>query len=101
MSHLNSDLLKLITLAEQDAHHLACYRRDFNKLTPEQRRHAASLGNGIGMQFAHLARCASEAGATAHAAMWHSEATRFFDAAAIDEVGADLADYTAELVTSG
>ncbi len=74
MSHLNASLLNLITLAENDAARLSTYRREHAHLTPEQMRHAASLGNGIAMQFAHLARLASEHGAHQHAAMWHSEA---------------------------
>ncbi len=98
MSHLNSELLNLITLAEHDAHRLACYRRDHDQLTPEQMRHAASLGNGIGMQFAHLARQADESHALQHASMWNAEAAAFFDAAALDELAADLADYADELV---
>ena len=98
MSHLNHALLNLITLAEHDAARLSSYRRDHHRLTPGQLRHATNLGNGIGMQFAHLARLASEHGAASHAAMWHVEATAFFDAAGIDELAADLADYADELV---
>lgn len=98
MSHLHASLLNLITLAEHDAARLSTYRREQRQLTAEQRRHAASLGNGIGMQFAHLARLASESGAGQHAAMWHAESAAFFDAAGLDELAADLADYADELV---
>lgn len=98
MSHLNAALLNLIRCAEADAYQLAGYRRDHAQLTPDQHQHAAVLAAGLGMQFEHLARLAAEHHAAGAAAMWHSTATRFFDAAVLDDLAADLAEVTAEQV---
>lgn len=94
MSHLTD----MIHLAEGDARRLTAFRQRHGQLDAEQHRFAAWLGDGLGMQFAYLARQARKSGELAYAVLFDGQAARFFDVAARDELRADLADFECEEV---